>query len=164
MVLYQKTFGRALIGGALITDAPTLTFQELVHGRFWEFASGHQGPLPFGELSVACRAAQPFDVLVRPCPRPMRDVAFAGTIELRTLWIRAREASISLLDWRRQCHSGPPLSRIGPKDIDSTPVFPRYYSPGLPKNIYCRKLIEKSLMADVWADRKLLLGKQYCLF
>src|SRR5262249_55911951 len=22
--------------------------------------------------------------------------------------------------------------RIGPKDIDSTPVFPRYYSPGLP--------------------------------
>src|SRR5262245_64298291 len=62
----------------------------------------------------------------------MRDVAFARTIELRTLWIRAREASISLLDWRRQCHSGPPLRRIGPKDIDSTPVFPRYYSPGLP--------------------------------
>src|SRR4029434_522457 len=62
----------------------------------------------------------------------MCDVAFAGPIELRTLWIRAREASISLLDWRCQCHSGPPLSRIGPKDIDSTPVFPRYYSPGLP--------------------------------
>src|SRR5262249_42561949 len=27
-----------------------------------------------------------------------------------------------------------PLRRIGPKDIDSTPVFPRYYSPGLPKS------------------------------
>src|SRR4029450_11695710 len=76
--------------------------------------------------------ARPFDVLAPPGPRPMRDVAFARTIELRTLWIRAREASISLLDWRRQCHSGPPLRRIGPKDIDSTPVFPRYYSPGLP--------------------------------
>jgi hypothetical protein len=24
------------------------------------------------------------------------------------------------------------LNGIGPKDIDSTPVFPRYYSPGLP--------------------------------
>jgi hypothetical protein len=24
------------------------------------------------------------------------------------------------------------LSGIGPKDIDSTPVFPCYYSPGLP--------------------------------
>ena len=35
---------------ALITDAPALTFQELFHGRFWEFAPGHQGPLPFGEL------------------------------------------------------------------------------------------------------------------
>src|SRR5947208_14670079 len=62
----------------------------------------------------------------------MRNVAFAGTIELCTVWVRARESSISLLDWRRQCHSGPPWSRIGPKDIDSTPVLPRYYSPGLP--------------------------------
>src|SRR5919199_4993048 len=62
----------------------------------------------------------------------MRDIAFAGTIELRTWWIRARESRISLLDWRRQCHHGPPLRRIGPKDIDSTPVSPRYYSPGLP--------------------------------
>src|SRR5262249_41933472 len=32
------------------------------------------------------------------------------------------------------------------------------------KNIYCIKLVEKSLMADVWADRKLLLGKRPCLF
>src|ERR671938_311622 len=62
----------------------------------------------------------------------MRDIAFAGTIELRTWWIRARESRISLLDWRRQCHHGPPLRRIGPKDIDSTPVSPCYYSPGLP--------------------------------
>jgi hypothetical protein len=79
-------------------------------------------------------------VLVRSCPRPMCDVAFAGPIELRTLWIRAREASISLLDWRCQCHSGPPLRRIGPKDIDSTPVFPRYYSPGLPHSAGSKNL------------------------
>jgi len=26
------------------------------------------------------------------------------------------------------------------------------------------KLVEKRLVADVWADRKLLLGKQPCLF
>ena len=31
------------------------------------------------------------------------------------------------------------------------------------KNIYCSRLIEKSLIADVGADRKLLLGKQHCL-
>jgi hypothetical protein len=48
---------RTDIGGALITDTPPLTFQELCHGRFGEFAPGHQGPLPFGELPVACRAA-----------------------------------------------------------------------------------------------------------
>src|SRR5215510_4888980 len=48
---------RTEIGGALITDTPPLTFQELGHGRFGEFAAGHQGPLPFGELPVACRAA-----------------------------------------------------------------------------------------------------------
>ena len=63
----------------------------------------------------------------------MRDVAFAGTIEPDTLWIRAREASISLLRWRRQCHNGPPVVRNGLKDTGLTPVSPRYYSPGLPK-------------------------------
>src|SRR5262252_917429 len=124
---------RTNISGALITDAPPLTFHQLYDGIFGEPAAGHEGALPFRELPVACRTAQPFDVLVRPGPRPMRDVAFTGTIELRTLWIRARESRISLLDWRRQCHSGPPLCRIGPKDIDSTPVFPRYSSPGLPQ-------------------------------
>jgi len=35
------------------------------------------------------RTTQPFDVLVFPCPRPMRDMACAGTIELPALWIRA---------------------------------------------------------------------------
>jgi hypothetical protein len=42
---------------ALITDTPPLTFQKLCHSRCGEFAAGHQGPLPFGELPVACRAA-----------------------------------------------------------------------------------------------------------
>ena len=126
---------RTNVSGALITDAPPLTFHQPYDGLFGELTAGHQGALPFRELPVACRTAQPFDVLVRPCPRPMRDVAFTRTIELRTLWIRTRESRISLLDWRRQCHSGPPLSRIGPKDIDLTPVFPRYYSPGLPVDV-----------------------------
>jgi hypothetical protein len=127
---------RTHVRSALITDAPPLTLHQLYDGLFGELAAGHEGALPFRELPVACHTAQPFDVLARPGPRPMRDVAFARTIELRTVWMRAREASLSLLDWRRQCHSGPPLRRIGPKDIDSTPVFPRYYSPGLPaKNI-----------------------------
>ena len=121
------------ISGACITDAPPLTFHQLYDGIFGELAAGHEGALPFRELPVAGRTAQPFDVLVHPGPRPMRDGAFAGTIELCTWWIRAREASISLLDWRRQCHSGPPLRKVGPKDIDSTPIFPCYYSPGLPK-------------------------------
>jgi hypothetical protein len=59
----------------------------------------------------------------------MRDVACAGTIELGTLWIRTRESDISLLRWRRQGHNSPPMARNGRKDIDSTPVVPRYYSP-----------------------------------
>jgi methyl-accepting chemotaxis protein len=62
----------------------------------------------------------------------MHDVPCAGTIELGTWWIRARESGISLLRWRRQCHSGPPVARNGLHDTESTPVSPRYYSPGLP--------------------------------
>jgi len=92
---------RTDIGGARITDAPPLTFQELCHGRFREFAPGHQGPLPFGKLPVACRAAQPLDVFVLARPRPMHDVPFAGMIEARALWIWARESGISRLRWRR---------------------------------------------------------------
>jgi len=45
--LHSLKLHRTDSGGALITDAPTLTFQELLHGRFGEFASGHQGALPF---------------------------------------------------------------------------------------------------------------------
>src|SRR5678815_2917971 len=118
---------------ALLTDAPALTFQELFHGRFWEFAPGHQGALPFGELPVTGGAAQPFDVFVRPGPRSMRDVAFTRTIKPGTLGIRTRESSIPLLHWRRLCHGGPPVTRDGPKDTDVTPVLPRYCSPGLPR-------------------------------
>src|SRR5262245_9697116 len=62
----------------------------------------------------------------------MRDVACAGTVELCTLWIGARESDISLLRWRRQCHNSPPVARNGLKDTGATPVSPRYYSPGLP--------------------------------
>jgi hypothetical protein len=84
-----------------ITDAPALTFQQLYDRLFWELTAGHQGALPFGELLVACGATQPFDMLVCTCPGPMRDVAFAGTIEVCALGIRARKARISLWGWRR---------------------------------------------------------------
>src|SRR2546423_9639513 len=107
---------RTDIGGAFVTDAPPLTLQQPLPGVFRQFAAGHQGPLPFGELPVACRAAPPLDVCVRACPRPMGDVAFAKPIALRTLWIRARESGISLLGWCRLCHGGPPVARNGPKD------------------------------------------------
>src|SRR5207245_6246968 len=80
------------VGGPLIADAPPLTFHQPYHRVFRELAAGHQGALPCREFPAACRTAQPFDVLVPPCPRPMRDVVFAGTIELGTLWIRARES------------------------------------------------------------------------
>jgi len=40
-----------------------------------------QGSLAFRECLAACRTAQPFDVFVRSCPRPMGSVAFAKTIE-----------------------------------------------------------------------------------
>src|SRR4030095_11844332 len=123
---------RTDIGGAFVTDTPPLTLQQPLHGVFRQFAPGHQGPLPFGELPVAGRAAQPFNVLVPPGPRPMRDVAFAGTIEPGTVWIRAREWRISLWCWRRRCHHSPPMVRHGLQDTGSTPVSPRYCSPGLP--------------------------------
>jgi hypothetical protein len=89
------------VGGPLITDAPPLTFQQLYDRVFGELTTGQQGALPFGELSVACRAAQPFDMLVCTCPGSMCDVACTGAIEPGTVWIRAREARIFLLCWRR---------------------------------------------------------------
>jgi len=60
------------------------------------------------------------------------NVPFTGTIEPGTVWIWARESSISLWRWRRQYHSGPPVAGNGPKDTEQTPVVPRYCSPGLP--------------------------------
>jgi hypothetical protein len=89
------------VGGPCITDTPPLTFQQPYDRVFGELAASHQGAFPFRELPVACRTAQPFDVLGRPSPRPMRDVAFAGTIEACALWIRARKSRISLWGWRR---------------------------------------------------------------
>jgi hypothetical protein len=71
---------------ARITDAPALTFQELFHGRFRKLAAGHQSAFPCRKLPAACHTAQPCDVLVRPWPRPRRDVAFTRTIEPYTLW------------------------------------------------------------------------------
>jgi hypothetical protein len=85
------------VGGPLITDTPPLTFHQLYDRVFRELAAGHQGALPFRELPATYRTTPPFDVLVRPGPRPMRNVAFAGTIEPGTWWIRARESRISLL-------------------------------------------------------------------
>src|SRR4029450_2790952 len=73
------------IGGALITDAPSLTFQQSYARIFGELTAGHQGALPLGELLVTCCAAQPFDMLVGACPGPMRDVAFARLIEPHTV-------------------------------------------------------------------------------
>jgi hypothetical protein len=55
--IHSLEIHRTDIGSAFITDTPPLTFQELCHGRFGEFAPGHQGPLPFGELPVAYRTA-----------------------------------------------------------------------------------------------------------
>src|SRR5215203_6118126 len=68
----------------------------------------------------------------------MRDIAFAGTIKLPTLWMRARESGIRILHWRRLCHRGPLMVRNGPKDTEVTPVVPRYYSPGLPETTNVR--------------------------
>src|SRR5215813_7414597 len=130
--MHRFEIHRANVGGPLIADAPPLTFHQPYNRVFGELAAGHQGALPFRELPAACRTAQSFDVLVRPCPRPMRDVPCAGTIEPCTLWIRARESGISLLRWRRRYHSGPPVTRNELKDTGPTPVSPRYYSPGLP--------------------------------
>src|SRR5262245_15568674 len=123
---------RTNVGGPLIADAPSLTFHQPYDGVFRELAAGHQSALAFRELPATSRTAQPFDMLVRPGPRPMRDVAFAKTIEPGTLWIWARESGIALLRWRRQCHNGPPVARNGLKDTELAPVSPRYYSPGLP--------------------------------
>src|SRR5215813_12421026 len=123
------------VGGPFITDAPPLALEQAFDGLLRQLAAGHQGTLSLRELSVACRTAQPFDVFVRTCPRPMRDVAFAGPVELCTVGIGARASGISLWRWRRSCHNSPPVARNGLKDTGSTPVAPRYYSPGLPSSV-----------------------------
>src|SRR5438477_8488363 len=127
------------VGGPLITDAPPLTLHQPYDRVFRKLAASHQRALPFRKLPVARCTAQPFDVLVRPGPRPMRDVAFTGTIEPFTVWIRARESGIAFWRWRRQCHNSPPVARNGLKDTGSTPVAPRYYSPGLPIHLGSRQ-------------------------
>src|SRR5262249_30347084 len=66
----------------------------------------------------------------------MANVAGVGPIELLTIWIGARKCRISFLSWRHRYHGGPPLSGNGPKDTDSTPVVPCYYSPGLPMHAH----------------------------
>jgi hypothetical protein len=77
------------IRGVLITDAPAVALEQS-HGRvFGEYTVGHQGALPFGALLVACRAAQPCEMLVCPRPGTMRDGAFTRLIEPRTPWMRA---------------------------------------------------------------------------
>src|SRR5262249_31174910 len=86
------------VGSPLITDAPPLTLHQPYDRVFRELAASQQGALPCRALSVAYRTAQPFAGLVYPGPRPMCAMAFAGTMEPYTWWMRAREASISL--WR----------------------------------------------------------------
>src|SRR2546427_10920310 len=115
-----------------MTGTADLTVQQLFAGRVWQLAAGHQAALPLGALSVAQGAAQPFDVPGRAGPGAMRDMACARAIALCTVWIRARESRISLLRWRRQYHSGPPVAGDGPKDTEQTTGVPRYRSPGLP--------------------------------
>jgi hypothetical protein len=101
------------IHGALITDASALTFQEPFYGCLGEFAVGHQGLRPRGELPGAHGTAQQFAMLLLACPRAMSNVACVGAVTLYTLWIRTREGN-------------------GPQDTDSTPVVPWYCSPRLP--------------------------------
>src|SRR5437870_6674727 len=45
---------------------------------------------------------------------------------------RTRKCRIAFVSWRHRYHGGLPLIGNGPKDTDSTPVMPCYYSPGLP--------------------------------
>jgi hypothetical protein len=89
------------------------------------------------ERRPSASAAQPFARLVGPCPGTRRDVACARPIAPRTPWLRAGESCLPVLNWRRLYQSGPPMARNGPKDLDLTPVVPRYYSPGLPASACC---------------------------
>ena len=99
--MHRFEIRRTNIGGPLVTDAPPLTFDQPSDRVFGKLAMGHQGARPFGELLVACRAAQSFDVFVRAWPRSVHDVPGTGTIKARTRWIWTRKASLSLLRWCR---------------------------------------------------------------
>jgi hypothetical protein len=68
------------VSRACITDAPSLTLQELCHGRFGELAAGHQGPFPLGELPGANGAAQPLDMFVFARPRLMHKLPSPGRL------------------------------------------------------------------------------------
>jgi len=128
-------------GGPRITDAPPLPWHPPYDRVCGALAAGHQGALPFRARPAACRTAPAFAGRGRPCPRPMREVPFAGTIAPCPGWSRARESRRALWRWRRQSHSGPPMARNGLQDTGSTPVSPRYYSPGLPYFDYTNLLL-----------------------
>src|SRR5262245_41138231 len=75
------------VGGPRIADTPPLALHQPYNRVLGQLTAGHQGALPFGELPVACRAAQPFDMLACPGPGPMRNIAFPRLVEPRTSWI-----------------------------------------------------------------------------
>jgi len=75
------------VGGPRIADAPPLAFHQPYNRVFGQLTADQQGALPFGELPVACRAAQPFDMLACTGPGPMRNIAFTRLVEPRTSWI-----------------------------------------------------------------------------
>jgi hypothetical protein len=85
--LHRFEVYRPKVGGPCITDAPPRAFHQPYDRIFGKFTAGHQGARPFGELPVAYRAAQSFNMLACAGPGPMRDIAFTRLIEPHTPWI-----------------------------------------------------------------------------
>jgi len=90
------------IGRPFIADPPSLTFEQLEHGRFWQLAARHQGTFPFRKLAPTGRARQALYMVVFPRPRPMTEIVPTGLVEIRTRLIRTGKSTILSLDnWCR---------------------------------------------------------------
>jgi hypothetical protein len=100
--MYGLDVHPANIGRALVTHAPSLTFEQLLHRGVGQLTAGHQRAFALGKLVATARARQSFDMLVLTRPRPVTDIAPTGLVEITTGLIRTGKSAILIVDnWCR---------------------------------------------------------------
>jgi hypothetical protein len=124
---------RANLGGAHVTDTPTLALEQPRHGFFGQLAVTHQRPAALRKFLATAHTAQPLDMTQKTTPRAMADIPPTRNIEVRAGLIgTAKAAILGLYNWCWRHIPSPFPARKSSQDIDSTPVFLCHPPPGLP--------------------------------